>query len=417
MSISEYQLLNKLLTEKDYSIITDNLISDENFDQALAEFRYITKFQEQYNEVPDKETFSAKFPNFQYFEVSQGLTSIIDDIREKTLFKRAVEVFNKSAELFTEDANKGAQFLINSVEKLQPNYSFTCTDIIHDTSRYEEWKDRLSNADNYFIPSGFPELDEYTFGWKRKEEFVLIIARTGSGKSFVAVKSAEHALSLGYNVGFFSPEISASTLGYRFDSARAKFSNTALLQGALVNGYDDYIKDLQKLDTHFYVAELKDFHNSVTVPKLKYFCKNKNIDILFIDGFDYLEDTRAQKFHSREDRMGHIAQDLVTMSIELNIPVIGVIQANRKGSAEDDIDTTNITGADKIGASCTRLIALKNKGTAIEMSLPKNRYGRDKVKVLYKWEADRSQYFFIPSLEDIDDEEIKEAKFKFSNAF
>lgn len=92
---------------------------------------------------------------------------------------------------------------------------------------------------------------------------------------------------------------------------------------------------------------------------------------MFIDGFDYLEDTRAQKFHSREDRMGHIAQDLVTMSIELNIPVIGVIQANRKGSAEDDIDTTNITGADKIGASCTRLIALKNQGTAIEMSLPK----------------------------------------------
>ena len=224
-------------------------------------------------------------------------------------------------------------------------------------------------------------------------------------------------MSLGYNVGFFSPEISASTLGYRFDSAKAQFSNTALLQGALVSGYDEYIENLQKLDTHFYVAELKDFHNSVTVPKLKYFCKNKNIDILFIDGFDYLEDTRAQKFHSREDRMGHIAQDLVTMSIELNIPVIGVIQANRKGSAEDDIDTTNITGADKIGASCTRLIALKNQGTAIEMSLPKNRYGRDKVKVLYKWEADRSQYFFIPSLEDIDDEEIKEAKFKFSNAF
>ena len=97
MSISEYQLLNKLLTEKDYSIITDNLISDENFDQALAEFKYITAFQEQYNEIPDKETFSAKFPNFQYFEVSQGLTSIIDDIREKTLFKKAVDEFNKSA--------------------------------------------------------------------------------------------------------------------------------------------------------------------------------------------------------------------------------------------------------------------------------------------------------------------------------
>lgn len=417
MSVSEYQFLNKLLTDKDYSIVTNNFVTDENFDQALDEFKFIEYFYEQYRDIPDKETFSAKFPSFQYFDVTQNITSIIDDIREKTLFKKAVEVFNKSSELFTEDANKGAQFLINNIDKLQPNYSFTCTDIVHDTQRYTEWKDRLNNADNYFIPSGFPELDEYTFGWKRKEEFVLIIARSGIGKSFVAIKSAEHALSLGYNVGFFSPEISASTLGYRFDSARAQFSNTALLKGTMVQDYDKYMEKLKKLDTHFYVAELKDFHNSVTVPKLKYFCKSKNVDILFIDGFDYLEDTRALKFHSREDRMGHIAQDLVTLSIELNIPVIGVIQANRKGAESDEIGTQNITGADKIGASCTRLIALKNQGTAMEMSIPKNRYGRDKVKVLYQWEPDRSQFFFIPALENVDEKEVEEAKNSFSNAF
>ena len=184
MSISEYQILNKVLTDKDFAIISDNFLSAEDFQQAQDEFLFLESFFQQYHDVPDKETFSAKFPSFQYFDVTQGLSSIVDDIREKTLFKRAVKVFNDSSALFSEDANKGAQYLINHMSELQPSYSFNCTDIIHDTSRYDEWKDRLNNSDSYFIPSGFSELDEYTFGWKRKEEFALIIARSGVGNRY-----------------------------------------------------------------------------------------------------------------------------------------------------------------------------------------------------------------------------------------
>lgn len=423
MSISEYQLLNKVLDKKDYHIITDNFVTKEDFEQATDEFEYIKNFYDTYNCIPDKQKFSSEFPDFEYFKVEQSDSSIIDDMREKSLFRKAVEVINDSSELFTQDANKGAQYLLNHLDELQPNYTFTCTDIIHDTSRYDEWKKKTENRDDFFIPSGFPELDEYTFGWKRGEEFALVMARSGVGKSFFAVKSAQHALSLGYTVGFVSPEISANTLGYRFDSANAAFSNTSLLRGDLVKDYDEYIDAIKQTNDHFYVTELKDFHNEITVPKLKHFCKSKSIDILFIDGFDYISDTRAKRFNSREDRMGHVAQDLVTMSIELNIPVVGMIQSNRKGADDDkELGTENITGADKIGASCTRLIALRANGPAMQVSVPKNRYGRDKVKVLYQWDIDRSKFFFIPDLEVVDgDEDTKkekdEAKKEFKNVF
>lgn len=218
-------------------------------------------------------------------------------------------------------------------------------------------------------------------------------------------------------MGFFSPEISANTLGYRFDSASAAFSNKALLRGEMIPNYDKYIEELKSSDGHFYVVELKDFNNEATVDKLRYFCKSKHIQILFIDGFDYLTDTRAKKFHSREDRMGHIAQDLVSLSIELEIPVVGVIQANRKSTESEEMGTENITGSDKIGASCTRLITLKSTGPAMEISVPKNRYGVDKVKVLYQWDADRSNFFYIPELGQIDEEEVKEVKDSFGNMF
>ena len=83
MSISEYQLLNKVLEDKNYSFFTDNMLSDEHFTQAKEEYEYIKEFYEKYHSVPDKETFTAKFPKFDYFNVSQPISSIVDALREQ----------------------------------------------------------------------------------------------------------------------------------------------------------------------------------------------------------------------------------------------------------------------------------------------------------------------------------------------
>ena len=48
MSISEYQLLNKVLEDKNYSFFTDNMLSDEHFTQAKEEYEYIKEFYEKY---------------------------------------------------------------------------------------------------------------------------------------------------------------------------------------------------------------------------------------------------------------------------------------------------------------------------------------------------------------------------------
>lgn len=409
MGLAEYQFLSRLLKDKDYSVVTDNLISSESFTETKDEFKFIKEFYQQYNAVPDRETFTNKFPKFDYVDVTQPIASIIDDLREETLFRRAVALLNTSSRLFEQNSLKGAQYLIDHVADISPQYSFTCTDIVHDTSRYDEWKEKLNNPKDYFIPSGFNELDENMLGWYRKEELALIMARTGTGKTQIIVKSAQHAMSLGYTVGFFSPEMSTSTLGYRFDSATASFSNMSLLKGTPVAHYREYIEELKQGDGHFYVVEMKDFNfdgdDRVTIPKLRQFCISKRIDILFLDGFDYLSDCRARKVDSREDRLGHIAKDLLNLSIELGIPIISAIQANRKGANDEkDLGTENITGADKIGASCTRLISIRSTGEAIQLMLSKNRYGKSgaKTKVLYTWDVDESKFYYIPSLEDGD---------------
>ena len=44
MSITESQIINKVLSEKDYSIIGSNFLEEDNFAQYKNEFNYIKDF-------------------------------------------------------------------------------------------------------------------------------------------------------------------------------------------------------------------------------------------------------------------------------------------------------------------------------------------------------------------------------------
>lgn len=179
MSLAESQLINKILTDKDYSIVDNNYITEDYFYQFKDEFCFIRDFYKKYKCVPDKETFSSKFFDFNYFSVGQNIESIVGDLREQKLFQTAVSVINGSTELFEQDANKGVEFLLANINKLQPTIEFSCTDIMHDKSRFESWKKRQEDPDGAYIPIPLEEMNESLFGFQRGEELFLWLAKSG----------------------------------------------------------------------------------------------------------------------------------------------------------------------------------------------------------------------------------------------
>lgn len=411
--IPEAQVINKILETHDFKIALDNGLTENDFFIFKNEYKYLQEFWQQYHSIPDKVTFIDKFSNFKIFKVDTSDSAIIDNLHENILFQKAVEIINKSSTIFQEDANKGAEYLLSQIDNLRPSYTFNSQDIIHSQDRYDEYMDKKDNFNKYFISTGFKEFDDAGFmGFNRKEDFVLIMARTSTGKTQMSIKMAQNIWQQGLNVSFFSPEMSPNLIGYRFDSSNLHFSNYNLMYGNPVKGYKEYMEKLSESKNSFKVSTMETFGKEVTVPKLRQLVLADKSDILFIDGFDYLTDVRAKKYNSREDRLGNIAKDLLNLSIELSIPVISVIQANRKSTEGDKtLSTENITGADKIGASCTRLITLQTNGPSLQLKVPKNRYGRNDINVLYQWDKDTSEFFFIPKLEDIDEKkEIKKDK-------
>lgn len=394
----ELQILNKILAEQDDSILTRNSITDEFFPQYQDEFKFIQDHKQKYGKIPDKETFIANFNDFDFLNVEESEDYLVDTIREEHLFAKSTPILNKLAEMMQTNSCDAISYLKSVLPQLRIAGDNIGVDIIKSAKeRYDEWKITHDNPDEHFIPSGFEELDDAIGGFHMGEELILLFARTGQGKTWVAVKMLEHSWKMNRIVGLVEPEMSAVKTGYRFDTLHKHISNTDLIRGNDIKGYDKYINRLSQSDIPFYVAHPHDFSDGkVTVTKLRDWVINKHIDFLAIDGISYMTDERRDKRDSKTDQLTHIAEDLMQLSIDLKIPVMVIAQSNREGTMKEDLDLENIRDSDGIAYNASLVLSVQQKEEGLQLAVNKSRNSSNHVKLMYMWEADTGQFSYIP---------------------
>ena len=398
----ELQILNQVLQTKDISIIENNQLDSEYFPEYSEEYEYLMNHYKEYKNVPDKATFLAQFNDFEFIEVTESEDYLIDTIREEYLFTKSVPVVQNIAKLLKTNANSAVEYMIQSMKDLQPNYKVGGIDIIQQANkRLEAYIDRRDNQDNWFFTTGFPELDDIVHGINRTEELVLIFARINQGKSWVLEKIATHIWETGFNVGYISPEMGELSVGYRFDTLHKNFSNNGLMWGKKdfdEKSYREYIEELQKKSNKFIVATpVDDFNNRITISKLREFVKKHKLDVLAIDGITYLSDERGNRNDSKTTSLTNIAQDLKSLGMELKIPILLVIQANRSGAVDKESDDLpeleSIRDSDGPGQASTMVIAVKQgPDGVITLQVKKQRNGRVGDKISYQWNPDIGEF-------------------------
>lgn len=408
------QILNKIISTKDISIITDNNLTIDYFLEYEDEYSFIKEHFDNYKNVPDTETFINKFPDFELLEVTESDRYLVDAIREEYLYSKSVPVIKKAAELLKSDSNEASRYLQSELVNLTPNYTTPYVDIIHSNSRVEMFEDKSNNKDKWFIPTGFEELDDIIYGWQCGEEFVVIFARTGIGKSWVLVKTVQHAWEIGKNVGYISPEMSADKIGYRFDTLNNHFSNMALVRGdkskVSIDEYRQYNEKLAEHNNRILVSTPMDFNKQVTVGKLRTFVQANNLDMLAIDGITYMTDERYKRGDNKTTSLTNISEDLMELSCELKIPILVVVQSNRGGTEKDTPDLEDIRDSDGIAHNATKVISLNQKEEALVMKIKKNRDGKIGDKLTYLWDIDLGEFTWMPGDCDSATIERKEQK-------
>lgn len=415
------QILSKVVSSGDYSIIENNLLNEEFFVEYEDEFNYIRKHYKKYGNVPDKFTFLSKFPDIELVEVAESDKYLIETIKEERLYFKSIPVVKQIAKLLKTDANAAVEYMIQAMNDLQPDYKLGGTDIIAQAQqRYNDYVQRRNHSEKWTFTTGFPELDDIIHGIERQEELIVLFARINNGKSFVAEKICTHVWQIGFNVGYISPEMSPNSIGYRFDTLYQGFSNKSLMwadKSLKQEDYKDYIDELQKSDHRFVVATPVDFDKCITVTKLKEWIKQYQLDFIVIDGINYLTDERFRRGDNKTTSLTNISEDLMSLSIELKVPPLVVSQANRMGTVADEEESTpeleNIKDSDGIAANASKVISLKHtKDGILRMGIKKNRFGPVGGQLNYQWEADTGEFTFIPSFNDAQPEEQTKKKVK-----
>ena len=417
--VVELQIISKIIESHDYSIIENNLITEEYFEGTgyEAEFGFIKSHHDIYNNVPDKATFLTAFPNIELVEVCESDKYLIDTLREEYLFRKTVPVVKQVAKLLETDANAATEYLLQSMKDLQPNYSFEGTDLIADANiRLEHYKDRIEHQDEWYFTTGFPELDEVIHGVQRGEELFVIFARTNQCKSWILEKIVAHIWETGGNVGYISPEMGPDSVGYRLDTLLANFSNRDLMWGGTDLNLAEYEKHINELKTHknrFWVSTPDKFDNRVTISKLRQCVKQYKLDVLAIDGIKYLSDERGRRSDNLTTSLTNISEDLMRLSVELGIPIFVVVQANRGGVDTEKSGTPeleNIRDSDGISHNASKVISLRQEGDILEIGVKKQRNGIVGTRLKYQCDINTGNFTYLPDYGETQASEPEERK-------
>lgn len=422
------QIISKILATKDSRILEDNLLSKEYFVGYEDEYEFLVNHEKEYGSVPDKATFLAKFPDIDLVEVTESDRYLVDTIREEYLYYRSVPVVQKVAELLKSDANAAAEYMIQAMKDLQPNYRLGGVNIIADAEeRFNQFLERKEHQQDWFFTCGFEELDELIHGIQREEELFVIFARTNQGKSWVLEKMCTHVWQIGYNVGYISPEMGASSIGYRFDTLNKNFSNRGLMWGKEEideKEYSDYLKTLKTTKNSFIVATPNDFDRKITVTKLKNWIQQYKLDLIAVDGITYMTDERYKRGDTKTTTLTNISEDLMSLSMEMKVPILIVVQANRGGVAQDDNDGTpeleTVRDSDGISHNASKVISIRQtKDGILKMGVKKQRFGAVGGKLNYQWDINTGTFTFVPAEDDAEprqrtERKVREVKRQFS---
>ncbi len=358
--VAQAQILNKILNTKDFSIITENGITADYFPDYKAEFNYIKNHYDTYNVVPDLLTFLNIYPNFATTEVREPDSYLVNELVRDYNVGKGAAAFNLYKDLVESGRPEEAlRVLKESVENIQVSNTFTCTNLLTDKSRYDHYLEKTEDPKKYYFSTGFKELDDLIGGIDKENENMVIVARTGIGKSWTLIKMAVAASAQGKRVGIFSGEMTTDKVGYRVDTLLGHINNKDIMRGNLYSqrAYKQYIDGLNERGLgEIFVLTPADLAGPATAATMQAFIEKYNLEILFIDQYSLLEDTSHAK--ASWERVGNISKAIKTLQVKKKIPIISVAQMNRSKNEDGTKDTTQIGLADRIGQDATVVLML-----------------------------------------------------------
>lgn len=330
-----------IFRNKEFSITSKDFVSNRNRQIAEAIIQLKSKKQEISLLSVAEKIKGNKSDILSYISnLHEYVLGISEDVAfSKLIFyskKRQVyEMLKKIEKDIQEEAEIDVliEKTISDLGKIQSRneQSVVFAEQVSDTIQYIE--DSYNKRADYSLYTGLIDLDKKILGL-HNQELTIIGARPGVGKTTLALQIAEHIARKGKWTSIVSLEMSENQLIQKMISRISKVNGYKLRSGNLED--NDFMNiaqvcnDLSQLNFHIN-SKCKTIQEiEVYARKLK----NRNeLDLLVIDYLQLIKN--ANRFGNREQEVADISRTLKLLSLELDVPIIGLCQLNRNATRNE----------------------------------------------------------------------------------
>jgi KaiC/GvpD/RAD55 family RecA-like ATPase len=380
----ELQAICRILTTEDQFEIDRLCAYDTSYYSILTDqIEFILNHKDKTGKVPDLFTFQAQFEDLTLITVNEPLSYLEEELKKNKQRILFLETYNKIADLGSGDVSEAWEYLSRQCEAASQLDTFRPVDVVKDADLRAERI--LEYSKQTRIPTGFKEIDDVMYGGlSTVEEFLVIVARTNAGKSWVCTKMLESAHKNRFPVLYYSPEMQSSFIGIRFDTWRGHFKNSELYKGNYSDEYKEYIKNLVKDEIGALVVEDSDMSEGrTTVHGLEQLVKRYGIKLLIIDGLSYIASN--SRYGNESLKYKDICNDLFRLSKRYGCAVVTAVQANRETrdnrdeNGESFPNVYNISESDHPARIATQVFSMRqlHEQHVLEIRLEKSRNARN----------------------------------------
>lgn len=398
MTISQQIIINMVMHNETIREFERSEICTYSFFEA--DYKYLEFVLNKYaeNGFVNLGDLMSRYPNFpagDLNEVSYDIDLLIYQLKEGYIYKELTKIIQDGQGRFIDDGIQLLGFIDEGIQALKTLIpTVTDYDVMKHVAARQAIYEAVKNDPNAFITTGLAEIDKLIGGWNRRGELASVLARMGMGKTWLIILFSAAAWKAGFRVGFISVEMSKDDIGFRVDTILSGLSNSALRRGKPVDMsiYNLYVESLKGKEG-FLVRNKRDFKGHITPSKIATWISQARLDIVFLDGISYLESERANA-HLKSDAAltTDLAEDLMSISTDLQCPIVVTQQANREGSdTSKNPSLGSARGSDGVNINASVVLSIaypdENRET-MRVEVPKSRFGATGDKFDFAWNPD-----------------------------
>lgn len=305
------------------------------------------------NKTVNKRIFRQRFPEFEYMVPSEGIRELVIELKEERAFEQVTELMvTLGAQLEKDNALDLATLAREQLSKITRAHA-PMSDV--DLDEWEPVMEAVRQSmvlarqgQTLGIKTGISHLDHH-WGGLKPGQFIEILGRTGSGKSYFVTIMAWMARKQGVNVGIFSPEFNAHEVRCRYHTLASadkeiqaavglerSFRNRALMDGHGFNPktYERFMQHVRSMPGAMHLLSGVGMSDQMSVGYIEDRIVDLELDFVIVDPIYLLKPVRLTGEGNVYQEVAWVAEYLHRIGAQYNIPIVFTNQAHEGTGGE-----------------------------------------------------------------------------------